>query len=667
VKPLYTICVLCHDNLELTKKCLDTVFRSSAIERAEVMVINNGSTDGTSEYLRELSEKNSIGVVELDTNNWIGPAYNVGLQLAHAPYFVTLNNDIEILDMDWLAKLRKPFLDDPDMALVGIADTCGELTAEGLGFQGSNLDYIEGSCMMARTNLLRRYGFFDPIFRLGYCEDTDLSLRFRKRGYHIAQVDVKLSHVRGATSKIVQERGVDLAGYELMNHVTLNRRWGTYLKNRNFSERIAILRTGAFGDVIQATPLLRQIKKENAHAKIYFFTNCGEVLRGNPDVFAVLPASDYALFYKGCDKAVNLDLAYELRPEMSIIDAYAACAEVPTPDHRMHLYPGVEERGWAKERLSGKKWMAIHPHTGQPWVGKNWQHFDDLTHRLRQRGWKVVLVGNENTLVECDLDLRGKTSFHQLAAVIERCEFFVGVDSAPMNIAQASLVSTVGIFGSTNPKNILLPIPFFQPASVPMDACGCLGCHSMYAPPRLTPLCIRETDLCMERLKVDRVVEVIAEVLRVHTPYSETGKFRHLVERWCTGRGIDIGCHRDPLNDTCVAFDDDPWPEVTVRGDARRLPFEANQFNYVYSSHLIEDVDDTEGLLAEWVRVLTPGGRIIIACPYPGRFTGFNAEHVHDGFTPDQLAEYLAAAGCSVIEKMEYDYSSIVVARKDKQ
>lgn len=153
----------------------------------------------------------------------------------------------------------------------------------------------------------------------------------------------------------------------------------------------------------------------------------------------------------------------------------------------------------------------------------------------------------------------------------------------------------------------------------------------------------------------------------MRVPYSETAKFRHIVEKWCVGKGIDIGCHQDPINDTCIAFDDDPWMQVTDRGDARKLPFADEEFSWVYSSHLIEDIDDTEALLAEWMRVLTPGGKLIVACPYPGRFDGFNSEHVHDGFTPAQLSEYLSAAGCSVIEKIEYDYSTIVAGRKDNR
>jgi ADP-heptose:LPS heptosyltransferase/GT2 family glycosyltransferase len=523
---LYTICILCHDNLDLTKKCLESVFRSTDIEQAQVILIDNGSTDKTVEYthrlfyeMKEALAQGRVGmftVISTGENLWIGKAYNLGLKHSNARYFVTLNNDIEILDPAWLSKMRQPFCDDPEMALVGVTDTCGHLDAVGCGYKGDPeepLDYIEGSCMMARTDLVSQYGLFDPVFRLGYCEDADLSLRMRKRGYHIARVDVKISHVAGATSDLIAGRGVDVAGYQLINNVTLNRRWGRYLQKRNFMERVAILRTGAIGDVIQTTPLLHAIETENPSTKIYLFTDCPQVLRGNPDVWAVSPAADYRIAYQTFDKAVNLDLAYELRPNMPIIDAYAECAQVTVSDRSMHVYTDPQERVWAKKQMPGPKWAVIHPHTGQEWPGKNWHGFDELARRLRADRWCVAVVGNDSSTVECDLDLRGKTTFHELAAIIERCDLFVGVDSAPMNIAQAFLVSTVGIFGATNPRNILLPMPFIRAASVPMDACGCLGCHGMYAPPRLTPCCIRDTDLCMEKLTVDRVLDVIAGTL----------------------------------------------------------------------------------------------------------------------------------------------------------
>jgi ADP-heptose:LPS heptosyltransferase len=516
MNPLYTVCILCHNQLELTKKCIESVLRSKDVDRTQIVVVNNGSTDDTRTYLGELSRSvPNFGVHNLPRNEWVGRAYNEGLAFAHAPYFVTLNNDIEILDPDWLAKMREPFLSDPLLALVGIVDTCCSLTETGMGHQGETLDYVECSCAMSRTVLMRQHTLFDPAYRFGYCEDSDLSLRLRKKGFHIGRVDIQLNHVRAVTTRAVFEEGLDLPGYQAINFVTFHRRWSQYLKTRNFTERIAIRRTGAIGDVILLTPLLRAIKKENAHAEVSVFTDCDFVLRDNPDVHTVASAADFVHVYKMFDKSVNLDLAYEFRQNMHILQAYAECADQKVTDWSLRVYPNAEERFWAKEALPEENWLVMHPHSGQHWPGKNWDKFNELAWALRKDGWKICLVGNDPNPIACDLDLRGLTSFHQLAALMERAQLFVGVDSAPMHLAQAALIPTVAIFGATNPRNIFLPLSFIRPASVSMDECGCLGCHTMYAPPRLTPLCVRERDVCMERLDVGTVLETIRQALRL--------------------------------------------------------------------------------------------------------------------------------------------------------
>lgn len=660
--PLFTIAVIAFNNLHLTKRCMEAVFRSEG--RFEVIFVNNGSTDGTADYLSSLGTQ--VGVITNETNRGVGESYNQAIQYAHAPYFVTLNNDMEILEPDWLSKMRQKFIDDPKMAIVGFEGTCQSLDEQGFGHPGTVLDYVEGSCMMIRTNLARRYGLFDPAYRFGYCEDSDLSLRMRKRGYHIARVPINHRHEQGATSRMVANT-IDIDGYHLINDVTLVRRWKKYLTTKSFNEKIAIRRSGAFGDVIQATPLLRELKKQNAHCEIHFFTDCGVVLEGNPDVHAIHPEHELAFesVSKEYDRVIDLDGAYESR-DGHIMNSYAAVAEIELPDRRMHVYPNSESRTWSKERIEGK-WVVMHPHSGQVWHGRNWPYFNWLAENLRSKGYKVCLIGKGNDSVANDLDLRGQTNFHQMMAIVERSTVFVGVDSAPMNVAQASLVATVGIFGAMNPNNILIPIPFISAAQAPLNDCGCLGCHTMYDPrPTGSPgRCVRGTDVCMEKLTVEMVIEKIEHVLAMRYPYSETAKIRTYILPHLTGSGIDIGCHRDPIKTDCVCFDDDPWPEVNSLGDARKMPFPDNHFDWVYSSHLIEDIDDTESVLVEWARIVKPGGKLIVATPHPALFTGFNSEHVHDGFTPEELVRQVNLAGCDVIEyRVEAVYSTIVVGIK---
>jgi SAM-dependent methyltransferase len=155
--------------------------------------------------------------------------------------------------------------------------------------------------------------------------------------------------------------------------------------------------------------------------------------------------------------------------------------------------------------------------------------------------------------------------------------------------------------------------------------------------------------------------------------YLETSKIRsHVLHYFSDGKGIDVGCSRDPLTRTCVAFDQSDWPEVTHRGDARALPFGDAEFDWLWSSHLLEHFEDTAAVLKEWVRVLKPGGTIGLYVPHPELYKGGNPDHKHPGFKPEFLVEQLATLSCFEVESFIHDvptgpypcYSTLVIARK---
>ena len=109
---------------------------------------------------------------------------------------------------------------------------------------------------------------------------------------------------------------------------------------------------------------------------------------------------------------------------------------------------------------------------------------------------------------------------------------------------------------------------------------------------------------------------------------SETSKYRAWFLPHTQGYGIDLGYGGDPLVPHAICFDM-PQPYTSVGsapqhlgGDARRLPFKNNTLDWVYSSHLIEDFTYTEqvAVVKEWLRVLKPGGRLLILAPDQQRF-----------------------------------------------
>lgn len=103
---------------------------------------------------------------------------------------------------------------------------------------------------------------------------------------------------------------------------------------------------------------------------------------------------------------------------------------------------------------------------------------------------------------------------------------------------------------------------------------------------------------------------------------SETSKCRPRLLRYCVGSGVDLGPGGDPITETAIRIDlPQPYSHVglfppQLTGDATKLIwFRDACLDYVYSSHLLEDFEDTEPALIEWLRVLKPGGHLILFCP----------------------------------------------------
>jgi SAM-dependent methyltransferase len=98
------------------------------------------------------------------------------------------------------------------------------------------------------------------------------------------------------------------------------------------------------------------------------------------------------------------------------------------------------------------------------------------------------------------------------------------------------------------------------------------------------------------------------------------------------------------------------------------MPFKDGEFDYVYSSHALEDIADTAATLSEWTRILKIKGNLILQVPNPDHYKGFNADHKHDGWRPVELAGLVDLAGCQVMDSYadvgDDRYSTVVVAQR---
>jgi predicted SAM-dependent methyltransferase len=163
---------------------------------------------------------------------------------------------------------------------------------------------------------------------------------------------------------------------------------------------------------------------------------------------------------------------------------------------------------------------------------------------------------------------------------------------------------------------------------------------------------------------------------------SETSKCRERLAPFCIGYGVDLGFGGDPITEAAIRVDrPEPYShtgcyQVQLGGDAAKLRwFKDGVLDYVYSSHLLEDFDETSTILIEWLRVLRPGGRLVIFCPDEQiyrqhcRKTGqpYNFQHKVPDFSLAKVKKILGDIGGTKIlheNPLIDDYSWELVAQK---
>lgn len=156
---------------------------------------------------------------------------------------------------------------------------------------------------------------------------------------------------------------------------------------------------------------------------------------------------------------------------------------------------------------------------------------------------------------------------------------------------------------------------------------------------------------------LSRLNKIIQRVLK-KTHRSETSKCRKRLAKFCIGYGVDLGFGGDAITDHSIRIDL-PSPYASTEGQSVQLGgdcqslywFKDATLDFVYSSHLLEDYENTKDVLKEWLRVLKTGGNLIIFCPDEEIYrkhckkTGqyYNTNHKHADFSLKKIKKILAS------------------------
>lgn len=184
------------------KNCIDSL-RSQVFRDFEIIVVDNGSSDGSVEFIKKNFPE--IIIIKNKKNHGFAKANNQGFEVSKGEFIVTLNNDT-IADKNWIKELvivaekseiigmvaSKILLADGGNKIdsVGVNITLDGMTKQRGGLEIDNRQYdneeevlFPSACAaLYKRKMLEKVGFFDEDF-FAYCEDSDLGIRARLAGW----------------------------------------------------------------------------------------------------------------------------------------------------------------------------------------------------------------------------------------------------------------------------------------------------------------------------------------------------------------------------------------------------------------------------------------------------------------------------------------------------
>lgn len=527
----------------------------------EILYVNNACPQNSIEIIiqewnRRIDKgKYDVKVLMIKKNIGFSGACNAGAYHAKGQHLIFLNADTTSTP-NWIKPMIQLF-DDPQVGMVGnlqlkegeLQGTIDSAGSEWLweeenfihigrhSFNGKLIkkpfhystmpselrqiherEMVTGCCFAMPRKLFQEVGGFNSRYKLGYWEDSELCMTIREMGYKIifqphSIIFHKLGHSNSQGAHISRHKSL------FMNKWSDSGRLDKLVTQKRLLplpqvSNILVRRAGANGDVLLAGAIAPALKKRYPDARIHFETMCPNVLYGNPYVDSIFNVHPSNIPFQ---LVIDLDLAYERRPFTSIIKCYADEAGVSVNDCKLFVAKGPVHKS---ELIN---YVVVHA-GNTAWAGRNWigERWDGIAVRLHEAGYTIVCVGrNGDRHIPCDADCRNKTTVQELATIIGDAKLFIGIDSLPFQIAQATHTPAVCFFGCIDPK---LRIVNDNVRAITAKNVECLGCHHRQpAPSTVLKICPTGTLDCENKLSVD---DVWAEIEAALEEVNDLTRFR---------------------------------------------------------------------------------------------------------------------------------------------
>ena len=210
-EPKISIVIPNKDHVEDLRRCVTSIFEKSTWENYEIIVVeNNSETREIFSYYDELRNNPRIKIVTWEGTFNYCAVNNFGVAAAEGDYILLLNNDTQVITVNWMEELLM-YAQRPDVGAVGGKLYYGDKTIqhagvviglgahrtaghvhyrqkrENLGYMGrlcyaQDMTAVTGACLMVKKSLYEQAGGLDESFAISL-NDVDFCLKLRKAGY----------------------------------------------------------------------------------------------------------------------------------------------------------------------------------------------------------------------------------------------------------------------------------------------------------------------------------------------------------------------------------------------------------------------------------------------------------------------------------------------------
>ena len=221
------------DHIDDLRRCIDSIRERTTYDNYEIIVIeNNSEQQETFAYYKTIEEQENITVVTYKGEFNYSKINNFGAKYATGKYLLLLNNDTQVITMNWLEAMlmyaqrsdvgavgAKLYYGDRTIQHAGVVIGLGahrtaghthyKINYDNLGYRGKlcyaqNVSAVTGACLMVKKSLYDELGGLDEDFRVAL-NDVDFCLRLREKGYlNVFTPFAELYHFESAS------RGIDV-------------------------------------------------------------------------------------------------------------------------------------------------------------------------------------------------------------------------------------------------------------------------------------------------------------------------------------------------------------------------------------------------------------------------------------------------------------------------